>query len=35
MAAVDPGLTMHNLKPNTEIAGISPAVLGKPLHSAG
>jgi len=27
MAAVDPGLTMHKLKPNAEIAGISPAVL--------
>jgi len=35
MAAVDPGLTMHNLKPNAEIAGIFPAVLGEPLHSAG
>jgi hypothetical protein len=35
MAAVDPGLTMRNLKPNAEIAGISPTVLGKLLHSAG
>jgi hypothetical protein len=35
MAAVDPGLTMHILEPNAEIAGISPAVLGEPLHSAG
>jgi hypothetical protein len=35
MAAIDPGLTMHILKPNAEIAGISQEVLDKPLHSDG
>jgi hypothetical protein len=35
MAAVDPVLTMQILRPNAEIAGISPAVIDQPLHSAG
>jgi hypothetical protein len=35
MVAIDPGLTMHILKPNAEIAGISQEVLDKPLHSDG
>jgi len=35
MAAVDPVLTMHILKPYAEIAGTSPTVIGQPLFSAG